>query len=49
MVLCDLPSSKGGEVAKSFGEDKVVFAPANVNYLIKHKNVLLYLVYVGDF
>lgn len=32
VVLCDLPTSKGSEVSKIFGEDKVVFAPVNVNY-----------------
>lgn len=31
VVLCDLPKSKGPEVAKAIGEDKVVFAPVNVN------------------
>lgn len=31
VVLCDLPTSKGNEVAKSFGEDKVLFAPVNVS------------------
>lgn len=31
VVLCDLPSSKGSELAKSFSEEKVVFAPVNVN------------------
>lgn len=30
VVLCDLPNSNGSEVAKAFGEDKVVFAPANI-------------------
>ncbi|KAJ8944133.1 hypothetical protein NQ318_013317, partial [Aromia moschata] len=30
VVLCDLPTSKGSEVAKTLGEDKVVFAPVNV-------------------
>ncbi|KAG5898047.1 hypothetical protein JTB14_001756 [Gonioctena quinquepunctata] len=30
VVLCDLPVSKGNEVAKSLGEDKVIFAPVNV-------------------
>lgn len=32
VVLCDLPKSKGLEVAKGLGdEDKVVFAPVNVS------------------
>ncbi|XP_044270448.1 3-hydroxyacyl-CoA dehydrogenase type-2 isoform X2 [Tribolium madens] len=30
VVLCDLQSSKGQEVAKTLGEDKVLFAPVNV-------------------
>ncbi|KAH0815525.1 hypothetical protein GEV33_007265 [Tenebrio molitor] len=30
VVLCDLQSSKGHEVAKTIGEDKVIFAPVNV-------------------
>lgn len=30
VVLCDLPKSKGLEVAKAIGEDKVAFAPVNV-------------------
>ncbi|XP_023020368.2 hydroxysteroid 17-beta dehydrogenase 10 isoform X2 [Leptinotarsa decemlineata] len=30
VVLCDLPTSKGNEIAKSIGEDKVIFAPVNV-------------------
>ncbi|KAJ8936269.1 hypothetical protein NQ314_012431, partial [Rhamnusium bicolor] len=30
VVLCDLPASKGNEVAESLGEDKVIFAPVNV-------------------
>lgn len=30
VVLCDLPNSKGNEVAKTIGEDKVIFAPVNV-------------------
>ncbi|XP_050516014.1 3-hydroxyacyl-CoA dehydrogenase type-2 isoform X2 [Diabrotica virgifera virgifera] len=31
VVLCDLPASKGKEVASTIGEDKVLFAPVNVN------------------
>ncbi|XP_072401235.1 3-hydroxyacyl-CoA dehydrogenase type-2 [Diabrotica undecimpunctata] len=30
VVLCDLPASKGKEVANTIGEDKVLFAPVNV-------------------
>ena len=30
VILCDLPNSKGNEVSKAIGEDKVVFAPTNV-------------------
>ncbi|CAH0547801.1 unnamed protein product [Brassicogethes aeneus] len=30
VVLCDLKTSKGSEVAKEIGEDKVIFAPVNV-------------------
>ncbi|XP_019867337.1 3-hydroxyacyl-CoA dehydrogenase type-2 [Aethina tumida] len=30
VVLCDLKTSKGAEVAKEIGEDKVIFAPVNV-------------------
>lgn len=30
VVLCDLPKSKGGEVAKEFGEN-VLFAPVDVS------------------
>lgn len=30
VVLCDLPTSKGAEVAKSFGEN-VAFAPVDVS------------------
>lgn len=41
VVLCDLPSSKGNEVAKSLGEENVLFAPVNViNY---HKPVFIFL------
>ncbi|KAJ8912498.1 hypothetical protein NQ315_004005, partial [Exocentrus adspersus] len=29
VVLCDLPNSKGNEIAKTLGEDKVIFAPVN--------------------
>jgi 3-hydroxyacyl-CoA dehydrogenase/3-hydroxy-2-methylbutyryl-CoA dehydrogenase len=34
VVLCDLQSSKGHEVAKTIGEDKVIFAPVNVRSTI---------------
>ncbi|CAH0547793.1 unnamed protein product [Brassicogethes aeneus] len=30
VVLCDLKTSKGSEIAKEIGEDKVIFAPVNV-------------------
>ncbi|XP_030764086.1 3-hydroxyacyl-CoA dehydrogenase type-2 [Sitophilus oryzae] len=30
VVLCDLPNSKGKELAETIGEDKVVFAPVNI-------------------
>jgi len=30
IVLCDLPTSKGNEVAKQLGDDKCIFAPVNV-------------------
>lgn len=33
VVLCDLPSSKGNEIAKTLGEDKVLFSPTNVNLI----------------
>lgn len=31
VVICDLPSSKGSEFAKSLGEDKALFTPVNVS------------------
>lgn len=31
VVLCDLPSSKGNEIAKELG-DNVLFAPVNVSF-----------------
>lgn len=30
VVLCDLPSSKGNDVAKALGKDNVVFVPVDV-------------------
>lgn len=30
VVLCDLPTSKGSEVAKEFGENDVAFVPVDV-------------------
>ncbi|KAL1517178.1 hypothetical protein ABEB36_000976 [Hypothenemus hampei] len=30
VVLCDLPNSKGHEVAKAIGDDKVLYAPVNI-------------------
>ncbi|XP_060519444.1 3-hydroxyacyl-CoA dehydrogenase type-2 [Cylas formicarius] len=30
VILCDLPASKGSEVAKSFSDDQVLFAPVNI-------------------
>lgn len=32
VVICDLPTSKGGEFAKSLGDDKALFAPVNVRF-----------------
>ncbi|XP_018578345.1 3-hydroxyacyl-CoA dehydrogenase type-2 [Anoplophora glabripennis] len=40
VVLCDLPTSKGNEVVKIFGDDKVVFAPVNVTSEEDVKNAL---------
>nr|CAI5856768.1 unnamed protein product [Callosobruchus analis] len=40
VVLCDLPTSKGSEVAKNLGEDSVIFAPANVTSEEDVKNAL---------
>lgn len=37
VVLCDLPISKGSEVAKEFGEKDVVFVPVDVNYFSPFK------------
>ncbi|XP_050295256.1 3-hydroxyacyl-CoA dehydrogenase type-2 [Anthonomus grandis grandis] len=30
VVLCDLPNSKGAEVAKALGDDKTLFVPVNI-------------------
>lgn len=30
VVLCDLPASKSNELAKTLGEDKVLFVPVDV-------------------
>ncbi|KAF7272536.1 hydroxysteroid 17-beta dehydrogenase 10 isoform X2 [Rhynchophorus ferrugineus] len=40
VLLCDLPNSKGNEVAKTIGEDKVVFAPVNVVNEVDIQNAL---------
>ncbi|CAG9816262.1 unnamed protein product, partial [Phaedon cochleariae] len=40
VVLCDLPASKGNEIAKSIGEDQVIFAPVNVTSEEDVKNAL---------
>ncbi|XP_017781231.1 PREDICTED: 3-hydroxyacyl-CoA dehydrogenase type-2 [Nicrophorus vespilloides] len=40
VVLCDLPTSKGNEVSKALGEDKVVFAPIDVTSESDVKNAL---------
>lgn len=31
VVLCDLPTSKGAEVAKELGESDVIFCPTDVS------------------
>lgn len=33
VILCDLPKSKGGDVAKEIGEN-VLFAPVNVSFYL---------------
>lgn len=33
IVICDLPTSKGNEFAKSLGEDKALFTPVNVKII----------------
>lgn len=43
VVLCDLPSSKGNEVAKSLGEENVIFAPVNVSFPLQYINIFISL------
>lgn len=45
VVICDLPTSKGGEFAKSLGEDKALFAPVNVSIFDSNILVNFFFIY----